>query len=93
MVGKYLMFFQNNTRSNQFNQPKVHYPGLILPIAVSKRCTQDLWISKARVLDFCLPTIPPFQKFFLKEYFISGIVDFGVSFSINFLSFSGFIGV
>ena len=25
MVTEYLMFFQNNTRSNQFNQPKVQW--------------------------------------------------------------------
>ena len=25
MVGEYLMFFQNNTRSNKFNQPKVQW--------------------------------------------------------------------
>ena len=49
-------------------------------------------MRKARVLDFCLPTIRPFQKNFSKEYFFSGVVDFGVPFSINFLSFSAFLG-
>ena len=49
-------------------------------------------MRKARVLDFCLPTIRPFQKNLLKEYFFSGIVDFGVPFSINFLSSSAFLG-
>ena len=100
MVGEYLMFFQNNTRSKfsitknlirqQFSDTTV-----ILAIAVSKRCTQDLpvvTVLKARVLDFCLPTIRPFQKTFFKEYFFSGIVDFGVPFSINFLSYSAFLG-
>ena len=43
-------------------------------------------------MDFCLPTIRPFQKTFSKEYFFSGIVDFGVPFSINFLSSSAFLG-
>ena len=47
---------------------------------------------KARVLDYCLPTIRPFQKNFFKEYFFSRIVDFGVPFSINFLTSSAFLG-
>ena len=29
------------------------------------------WREK-RVLDFCLPTIQPFLKFFFKDYFFSG---------------------
>ena len=45
MVGEYLTFFQNNTRS-KFTIAKIH---------------------NARVLDFCLPTIRPFQKIFFKE--------------------------
>ena len=44
------------------------------------------------MLDFCLPTIRPFQKNFLKEQFFSGIVDFEVPFSIKFLSSSAFLG-
>ena len=96
MVGEYFMFFQNNTNSNQFNiSQKFSDTAVILAIAVSKRCTQDLpvvTVSKARVLDFCLSTIRPFQKIVFKEYFFSGIVDFGVPFSINFLSSSGFLG-
>ena len=64
-------------------------------MAVSKSCTQDLPVvtaRKARVLDFCLRTIRPFQKFFFKEYFFSGKVAFGVPFSTNFLSSPGFLG-
>ena len=98
MVGEYLMFFQNNTRgkltiakiklcsfTNLISQ-KFSDTALILAIAVSKRFNQDLpvlTVRKVRVLDFCLPKIRPFQKTFFKEYFFSGIVDFGVSFSIN----------
>ena len=96
MVGEYFMFFQNNKHSNQFNISQTFSDtAVILAIAVSKRCTQDLpvvTVRKARVLDFCLPTIRPFQKIVFKEYFFSGIVDFGVPFSINFLSSSGFLG-
>ena len=45
------------------------------------------------VLDFCLPTIRPFQKNVSTEYVFSGIVDFGAPFSINFhLSSSVFLG-
>ena len=89
MVGEYFMFFQNNTHSNQlyFNiSQKFSDTAVILAIAVSKRCTQDLpvvTIRKARVLDFCLPTIRPFQKIVFKEYFFSGIVDFGVPFQLT----------
>ena len=87
MVGEYFMFFQNNTHSNQFNiSQKFSDTAVILAIAVSKRCTQDLpvvTVSKARVLDFCLPTIRQFQKIVFKEYFFSGIVDFGVPFQLT----------
>ena len=40
-------------------------------------------------MDFCLP-IRPFQKKFFKDYFFTELVDFGVPFSINFLSSSEF---
>ena len=95
MVGEYLTFFQNNTLSNQYINKKFSDTAVILAIAVSKRCTQDLpvvTVRKARVLDFCLPTIRPLQKIVFKEYFFSGIGDVGVPFSINFLSSSGFLG-
>ena len=42
-------------------------------------------------MDFCLP-IRPFQKKFFKDYFFTALVDFGVPFSINFLSSSEFLG-
>ena len=67
----------------------------MLAIAVSKRCTQDLAVVNMQVSStagFFLPTIQPFQKTFFKEYFFSGIVDFGVPFSVNFLSSSAFLG-
>ena len=103
----HLMFFQNNTRSkltiaknealffHQFNPPKVQWhSGNIgyqqCPSVAVKTCR--LWIRKARVLDFFLPAIWPFQKQFFKEYFFSGIVDFGVPFSINFFSSSAVLG-
>ena len=56
MVGEYLMFFQNNTRSKfsitknlirqQFSDTTV-----ILAIAVSKRCTQDLPVVNTQGLS------------------------------------------
>ena len=52
--------------------------------------TYQLWKRKARVLDFRLPTIRPLQKNFFKQYFFSGILGFGVPFSINFPSSSAF---
>ena len=57
--------------------------------------TRQFWIRKARVLDFCVPTIRPFQKHFFKDYFFTALVDFGELFSIiktSFLSFSKFLG-
>ena len=67
---------------------------MILAIAVSKRCTQDLPVVNTHgssTADFCVPTIRPFgfQKNLLKEYFFSGIVDFEVPFSINACVASG----
>ena len=104
MVGEYLMFFlpvnlllQRNKLCSFTNliSQKFSDTAVILAIAVSKRCTQDLpvvTVLKARVLDFCLPTIRPFQKNFFKEYFFSRIFDFGAPFSINFISSSTFLG-
>ena len=42
MVGEYLTFFQNNTLSNQYINKKFSDTAVILAIAVSKRCTQEL---------------------------------------------------
>ena len=61
----------------------IAYPSVAL-----KTC--QLWTPKARVLEFFLITIWPFEKIF-KEYFFSEIVGFGVPFSINFLSSSAFL--
>ena len=33
------------------------------------------------------------MKYFLKDYFFTTLVDFGVLFSINFLSSSAFLGL
>ena len=100
----HLMFFQSNTRStltiaknealffHQFNPPKVQWHSGNIGYQQCPSVALKLWIRKARVLDFCLPAIRPFQKQFFKEYFFNGIVDFGVPFSINFLSSSAFLG-
>ena len=98
MVGEYLMFFQNNTRSKftimQKNKlcsftklisQKYSDTVVILAIAVFKRCTQDLPVVNTQGSSTGL-------LFTRKEYFFSGIVDFGVPFSINFHSFSTFLG-
>ena len=65
----------------------------MLAIAVSKCCTQDLPVvnTQGSSTGF-LFTIRPFQKHFFKEYFFSGIVDFGVPFLINFHPSSAFLG-
>ena len=49
-------------------------------------------MRKARVLDFCLPTIRSFQRKFFEDYFFTVLDDFGVPLSINFLSSSAFLG-
>ena len=76
--------------------PKANYCSFFCFLLTMDECIINVWgyteILPARVLDFCLPTIRPFQKIVFKEYFFSGIVDFGVPFSINFLSSSGFLG-
>ena len=66
---------------------KLSDSAVILAIAVSKRFTQDFeyWI-----FGYC--TIRPFQNNVFKEYFFSVFADFGVPFSINFHSFSTFLG-
>ena len=68
---------------------------VILALAVSKRCTQDLpAVNKqhsSTVFLFTYSLVIP-EFFFFKEYFFSGKVDFGVPFSINFLSASAFLG-
>ena len=108
MVGEYLMLFQNNRQAVNLLLQKIKLcsfanlisqtfsdTAVILAITVSKRCTQDLpivTVRKARVLDFCFPTIRPFQQFFFKEYVFSAIVDFGVPFSVNFFSSLAFLG-
>ena len=48
--------------------------------------TYQLWIRKAGVLDFCLPTIRPFQNNIFKDYFFTAVVGFEEPFSVNFLS-------
>ena len=68
---------------------------VILAIAVSKRCTQDLPVvnTQGSSTGFFFPTIrSAIPEIFFKEYFFSGIVDFGVPLSINFLSSSAFLG-
>ena len=58
---------------------------------MSKGCTQDLPVVTTNSsstgtggqdveLDFCFPTIRPFQKYFFKDYFFTVLVDFGVPF-------------
>ena len=72
--------------SHQFNQPKVQWLsgnigyGRQRPSFAFKTC--QLWIRKARVLDFFLPSIRPFQKIFFKDYFFTALVDFGYHFRL-----------
>ena len=95
------MFFQTYKRS-EFTiaqklyfelSPKFSDSAVILAIALSKRCTEEtckLWKRKARVLDFCFPTMRPFQKIFFRDYFFTARVDFKAVCSINFLFSSAF---
>ena len=106
MVGGYLMFFQNDTRS-KFTIAKIRLcsftslisqkfsdTAVILAVAVSKRCTQDFPVvyTQGSSTGFLFPTIQPFQKNFFEEYIFIRIVDSGVPFSTNFLSSSAFLG-
>ena len=62
---------------------------------MSKGCTQDLpAVNKQHSSTVFLFTyhLVIAENFFFKEYFFSGIVDFRVPFSINFLSASAFLG-
>ena len=94
MVGEYLMFFQNNTRSNQFNQPKIQWHSgnigyssvqVLYPVA---SCDS----TRGSSTGFLFTYHSAIPEIFFKEYFFSGKVAFGVPFSINFLSSSGFLG-
>ena len=95
MVGEHLMFFQNNTRSNQFNQPKIQWhSGNIgyssVQVLHSRLASCDSTQGSSTGIQS--RTIRLSQNFFFKEYFFSAIVAFGVPFSINFHSSSGFLG-
>ena len=93
MVGEHLMFFQNNTRSNQFNQPKIQWhSGNIGYSSVQVLHPRLASCDSTQGSIFQSRTIRPSQNFFFKEYFLSAIVAFGVPFSINFHSSSGFLG-
>ena len=83
-----------NLLLHQFNQPKVQWlKGNIGYGSVQALHSRlELWIRKARVLDFCLPTIRSFQRKFFEDYFFTVLDDFGVPLSINFLSSSAFLG-
>ena len=106
MVGKNLMFFQNNTRS-KFTIAKIKLcsftnlisqtfsdTAVILPIAVSKRCTQDLPVVKRQGSStgflFTYHSAIP-EKFFQRKLFHWNSWLW-VPFSINFLSSSAFLG-
>ena len=60
---------------------------VILAIVVSKCCTQDLPVvnRQGSSTGFLFTYHSAIPKNFFKEYFFSGIIDFGVPFSINFL--------
>ena len=96
MVGEHLMFFQNNTRSNQFNQPKIQWhSGNIgyssVQVLHSRLASCDSTQGSSTGFSSHVPFGYP-RIFFFKEYFFSAIVAFGVPFSINLHSSSGFLG-
>ena len=72
MVGEHLMFFQNNTRSNQFNQPKIqwHSGNIGYSSVQVLHPMQDLPVvtaRKARVLDFSVTYHSAISEFFFSK--------------------------
>ena len=104
MVGAYLMLFQvishtvnlllHKINSTKFISQEFSASAVILAISVSKRCTLDLSVVKAegsiaRFL-FSLPLCQTTKNFI--DHFVTARVDFGIAFSIKFLSSSAFLG-
>ena len=102
MVGEYSVFIKNNTRSKFTTaknstlivlstiliSQKFSDTAVILAIAVSKCCTQDLPVvnTQGSSTGFLFTYHPAIPVNFFTEYFFSGIVNFGVAFSINLTS-------
>ena len=86
MVGDYLMLFQTYTRGKfTIAQNQLcSFTNLISQkfsdsaVILKEVCkTFQLWGRKARVLDFCFPTIQPFQKIFSKATFSLHVLTLG----------------
>ena len=77
-----------------FISQKLSDSAVILAISVSRRCTLDLSVVKAQGSITGFLFSPPFchsAKTFA-EHFVTARVDFGIAFSIKFLSSSAFSG-
>ena len=98
MVGKYLTFFQNYTRSklsiahnqtftNLIRQKFGDSYTVILAITVYERCTQVFSVAKTQgsSTSFSLSYHSAISENLFKGYFFTARVDFGVAFSINLL--------
>ena len=83
--------------SRHFISQKVSDSAVVLAISVSKRCTLDLSVVKARrrkgsiagwlfFLPFC------HSRNFFTDHFLTARVDFRIAFLIKFLSYSVLLG-
>ena len=104
MVGACLMLFQlishtvnlllHKNNSENFISQKFSDSAVVLAISVSRRCTLDLSVVKAQGSTagflFFVP-ICHSRKIFT-DHFVSARVEFGIAFSIKFLSSSILLG-
>ena len=84
----------NKINTTNFISQKFSYSAVIMAISVSKRCTLDLSVVKAQgsiagflfFLPFCL------SRNIFTDHFVSARVEYGITFSIKFLSSSALLG-
>ena len=90
----YLSPFSLHSSSTNLISQKFSDSAVIVAISVSRRCTLDLSVVKAQGsiagFLFSLPFCHSTKSF--TDHFVTARVDFGIAFSIKFLSSSAFIG-
>ena len=106
MVGAYSMLFQlishtvnlllHKINRRNFISQKFSDSAVILAISVSKRCNLDLSVVKAQGsiagFLFFLPFCQYSQWKFFTDHIVPASVEFGIPFSIKFLSSSALLG-
>ena len=90
----YLSPFSLHSSSTNLISQKFSDAAVIVAISVSRRCTLDLSVVKAQGsiagFLFSLPFCHSTKSF--TDHFVTARVDFGIAFSIKFLSSSVFLG-